>query len=111
MTEENCKIIEELLQEILAEYKKLSKRVDKVASLNTKIAKSLHLLPVTEKEERDIQLLQRKNLGLAAKVSSDLDAMAPDTSEAPASLFSPPEYTNREVFEDVLADDFLGGSV
>ena len=36
---------------------KLTKSVAKLLTLNTKIAKTLHLLPVTEKEERDMLLI------------------------------------------------------
>lgn len=57
------------------EIELLSKKVDKTLNLVTKIAKTLHLIPVTEKEEREIQILQRKNLAQAAKINSELNAM------------------------------------
>lgn len=93
------------LMEILA---KLDKKVDKMSTLVTKIAKTLHLIPVTEKEERDIQLTQRKNLQIAAKVNDDLNAMSPDKPEDNTSIFSIYDQA-QNLFGDVIADDFLGG--
>lgn len=87
---------------------KLDKKLDRLTTLVTKIAKTLHLIPVTEKEEREIQLLQRKNLGLAAKVSEELDEMSPkDPSAADSSIFT--IYANMDgstLYDDVLGDDF-----
>lgn len=87
---------------------KLDKKLDKLTTLVTKIAKTLHLIPVTEKEEREIQLLQRKNLGLAAKISEELDAMSPkDTASEDSSIFSIYANVNDEaLYDDVLGDDF-----
>ena len=87
----------------------LTKKVDKMVSLNTKIAKSLHLLPVTEKEERELQLLQRKNLQLAAKVNEDLAAMEPPSETM--SQLSVGNLSISGVFSDTLGDDFLSGIV
>lgn len=87
----------------------LTKKVDKMVSLNTKIAKSLHLLPVTEKEERELQIIQRKNLQLAAKVNEELAAM-----EAPSETMSQLSVGNLSisgVFSDTLGDDFLSDIV
>lgn len=100
------------IQELLELMKKLDKKVDKLTNIVTKIAKTLHLIPVTEKEERDIQLLQRKNLALAAKVSEDLDEMSPkDESHGDVSIQS--LYSNglEDIFGDVVADDYLTGGV
>lgn len=88
---------------------KLHKKVDKLNNLVTKIAKTLHLIPVTEKEERDIQILQRTNLQTAAKVNDDLNALEDRPDSSTRSIFSQPEYSAAELFNDVLADDFLGG--
>lgn len=99
------------MDEILALLTKLDKKVDKLTTLTTKIAKTLHLIPVTEKEEREIQLLQRKNLGIAAKVSGELDDMMPKSeNSAYSSLFAIYEDNSDSVFGDVLGDDFLGGA-
>jgi hypothetical protein len=88
---------------------KLHKKVDKLNNIVTKIAKTLHLIPVTEKEERDIQILQRTNLKIAAKVNDDLNAMENRPDNSVQSIFSQPEYSENDLFSAVLADDFLGG--
>lgn len=86
---------------------KLTKSVAKLLTLNTKIAKTLHLLPVTEKEEREMQILQRKNLEMAAKINDELNAMeSKDDLDEIAEAFS---ISSGNVFNDVIADDFLGG--
>lgn len=93
--------------EILQYLSKIDKKQDRILNLLTKIAKTLHLLPVTEKEERDIQLTQRKNLAQAAKVNDDLNKMENKPSESQQSLEL---YTTpQEVYGDILGDDFLGG--
>lgn len=93
--------------EILQYLSKIDKKQDRILNLLTKIAKTLHLLPVTEKEERDIQLTQRKNLTQAAKVNDDLNKMEnkPSESQQDLNLYATPQ----EVYGDVLGDDFLGG--
>lgn len=93
--------------EILQYLSKIDKKQDRILNLLTKIAKTLHLLPVTEKEERDIQLTQRKNLSQAAKVNDDLNKMEnkPSESQQDLKLYATPQ----EVYGDVLGDDFLGG--
>ena len=91
--------------EIVNAIAQLTKKVDKVLALNTKIAKALHLLPVTEKEERALQILQRNNMQLAAKVNDDLSAMEP-----PQEDFSQLSIGNLDVagvYSDVLGADYL----
>jgi len=91
--------------ELITLLSKLDKKVDKLLTLNTKIAKCLHLIPVTEKEEREIQALQRKNLQIAAKVNEDLSNMANEPEP-----FAQLTFGNLQVdalFADVLAEDFL----
>lgn len=86
---------------------RLSKKVDKMLALETKIAKALHLLPVTEREERDMQATMRGNASQALAVSADMDAKQgkPDP-EAPSDPFS--GYKTAEaLFGDVLADDLM----
>lgn len=95
------------IDEINDKIDKLTKSVAKLLTINTKIAKTLHLLPVTEKEERDMQILQRKNLAMAAKINDELNAMqGEDDLDEVAEAFS---ISSDNVFNDVLADDFLGG--
>lgn len=98
-------------EELLELVTKLDKKVDKLTNIVTKIGKALHVLPVSEKEERDLQLLQRKNLEAAAKVAADLDAMSPKpTPELPEMLSVFDDFEQTELFGDVLGDDYLGGT-
>lgn len=97
--------LSEILTQNVEVLTQLTKKIDKLVTLNTKIAKSLHLIPVTEKEEREIQLLQRSNLKLAAKVNEDLAALEP-----PAETFSQLTMGTLEiagVFSDVLGSDYF----
>lgn len=102
---ENNTELKVLLEQFSSNLEKLSKKVDKMLTLNVKIAKSVHLIPVTEKEEREIQLLQRSNLQLAAKVNDDLNAMSPN--ENSLDQLSIGTIQIADVFSDALADDFL----
>ena len=87
---------------------KIDKKLDKILNMQTKIAKALHLIPVTEKEERALQIQQRKNLELSAKVNSDLNDMQGKEDNTPPTLDN--MFTSREdVYNDVLGDDILGG--
>ena len=97
---------EELLTQI-------DKKLDKILALNTKIAKTLHLIPVTEKEERAIQIAQRKHAAMVEKVNADLDAMEnkEDTSFSPPTLESMQDYADQIQFSDILGSDFLGGTL
>lgn len=74
------------------------------------MGKALHLIPVTEKEERAIQLLQRANLATAAKVANEIADMSPKKeSDIPEMLTVFDSFENNELFGDVLGDDYLGG--
>ena len=90
---------------ILELLSKIDKKQDRLMNLVTKIAKTLHLIPVTEKEERDIQILQRKNMAQAVKINDELDNMENKSDET--SVLFP---TKEEIFGDILGDDFLGGN-
>ena len=91
---------------------KIDKKLDKLLNLNTKIAKFLHLVPVSEKEERELQLLQRKNLTQAAKVTEQLDEMENKDAENNHSLVSIlsviENAPDSEVYDDVIGSDYLG---
>ena len=90
---------------------KIDKKMDKILNLQTKIAKVLHLLPVTEKEEKELQLLQRKNLATAAKVNDDLDAMENkgEPSHDLSNVFAALENaTTIEIYDDVIGSDIFG---
>ena len=60
---------------------KIDKKLDKTLNLLTKVAKTLHLLPVTEAEERKIQITQRSNLATAAKINDELNVMQNKSSD------------------------------
>lgn len=93
------------VKEISDKLDKLTKTVNKLLNINTKIAKALHLLPVSEKEERALQILQRTNLQVAAKVNDDLNAIENKDSED--SYYEDVFGVSSNLFDDVLGDDFL----
>lgn len=96
--------------EILDKLTKIDKKLDKISNIVTKMGKALHLIPVTEKEERAIQLLQRANLATAAKVANEIADMSPKKdSDIPEMLTVFDNFENNELFGDVLGDDYLGG--
>lgn len=97
-------------QEYLDQIKLLNKKVDKLTNIVTKMGKALHLIPVSEKEEREIQLLQRTSLANAAKVSEELAAMSPKQEpDSPRMLTVFDNFEHAELFGDVLGDDYLLG--
>jgi hypothetical protein len=97
--------------ELLDIITKLNKKVDKLTNIVTKMGKALHLIPVTEKEERELQLLQRTNMAQTAKIAKELAEMSPkEPSNTPEMLTIFDKYNTTELFSDVLGDDFLGGS-
>lgn len=102
--------IREILEQIDSRLSKIERKIDRNTNLLTKIAKVLHLIPVTEKEEREFQITQRTNLQIAAKVNDDLDQMSDSQPEEKFSPFSQYNFTTQDIFGDVLADDYLGGS-
>ena len=93
------------------ELSKIHKKLDKILNLQTKIAKTLHLIPVTEKEEKAIQILQRKNMDLANKVYEALDDMQNIEKEKPINNFTDLFTDAKDVYSDVIGDDFLGGDL
>lgn len=101
-------------QEILDYLDKTNKKIDRLTTMVTKIAKTLHLIPVTEKEEKALQITQRTNLAIAAKVSAELDEMSPKDEHADdkfvnglyASAYS---SSPVDIYGDVIADDLIGG--
>ena len=79
------------------------KKQDKILAQQTKILKALHLLPVTEKEERAMQIQQRESAGMALKVAQDLADMA---GEKPAASNSLAEIIAAEdAYEGIIGDD------
>lgn len=88
--------LEKLLTEIV-------KKQDKILSQQTKIMKALHLLPVTEKEERALQIQQRESAGIALKVAQDLADMAGEKPAAPNSLTALLEA--EDAYAGIIGDD------
>lgn len=90
---------------------KVDKKVDKLLNLMTKIAKSLHLVPVTEKEERAMQIQQRTNLAQAAKINNELDALENKTDSDNSNLGSLIDMIEKasdsEILSDVIGEDYL----
>jgi len=87
----------------------IEKKQDKILNLLTKVAKTLHLVPVTEKEEKAIQLLQRNNLNKAAKVNAELNDME-NKNEDDTLVLGIDSILNEsmsEVYEDVIGTDFI----
>lgn len=96
-------------EEILQYLSKLDKKVDKCLKLITTIAKTLHIVPVSEKEEREIQILQRKNAAVMQKIEEEIANLeqpkAIDTSTLNfGELFSASE---ADIYEDVIGNDFI----
>lgn len=89
----------------------IDKKLTKILNLQTKIAKALHLVPVTAKEEKDLQILQRKNAQLTAQVYDEIEKLTEtDKSDKPdieeLNLFAPSDFIG-DVFGDVISSDFL----
>ena len=86
----------------------LSKKVDKLLNLTTKIAKTLHLVPVTEKEERAIQVMRERNAQQAYKVDEERADMKNESED----VFAPTmdvfqQLSISDIYSDVLADDVI----
>ena len=96
--------------ELRAFLTKIDKKLDKTLNLMTKIAKTLHLLPVTEREERALRLLQRDNMAVAAKIDEELDGMSPkrpDSSSQLSIMDDVGSLSEAQVYEGVIGDDFI----
>lgn len=97
---------ERAFRELCSRMEQINKKLDKAINLQTKIAKVLHLIPVTEKEEREFQLRRRENAEIVSKVASQLMEMEPKKDNDVAVLPSLQDIA-LDNFSDVLADDFL----
>lgn len=87
---------------------KIDKKLDKILNMQTKIAKALHLIPVTEKEERALQLQQRNNFAIQTKVSEDLDAM--ENKSENQNLFSIHNLIGDSLYDtysDIIGTDYI----
>ena len=87
---------------------KISKNQDKILNMLTKVMKFLHLIPITEKEEKAFQIQQRKNLATIAKVSSDLDEIENKNNNTnDNNLFGLIEEAGKsDPYEGLLGDEF-----
>mgnify|MGYP004643048659 CR=1 FL=1 len=90
---------------------KIDKKLDKVLNMQTKIAKALHLVPVSKKEERALQIAQNTNAKVALEVADELAAMsAVENPELHSALSFDDLYTiDADIYSGVIGDDILGG--
>lgn len=68
------------------------------------VLKVLHLLPVTEEEERQIQIRQRESMKQSDKILEELDKM----ENIKQDIKEEPFATKDEIFSDILGNDFRG---
>jgi ribosome-binding ATPase YchF (GTP1/OBG family) len=95
-------------EEILQKLSNLDKKLDKILKLTTTIAKTLHIVPVSEKEEREIQLLQRKNAKVMQTIQDEIASLE-EIPEKPSHSLNFAELFNAsasEIYEDILGNDF-----
>jgi hypothetical protein len=85
------------MDEILKILKEQNEKLDLVL-------KVLHLIPISEEEEKQIQIKQRQTLRQSEKVLEDLDKM----ENIKQDIKEEPFATKQEIFSDILGDDFRG---
>lgn len=85
---------------------KICKKQDKILHMLTVVLKAMHLLPINEKEEKAIQLAQRKNATVIAKVNDELNALS-KTEPLPDSLGLHNLDVDKDVYNGILGDDIL----
>lgn len=95
---ENHEISTETVEKMFKCMKNLEKKLDLAL-------KALNLVKVSPEEARKIQLQQRENMTVQAKVNAELDAMENKDAEVPDLVFNTPQ----DIYADVLGDDILGG--
>ena len=89
---------------------KVDKKLDKVLKLMTTLAKTLHVVPVSEKEEREIQLLQRKSAATMQKVQEEIAELESPTKTQDdntlnfSTIF---DATESDIYSDVIGDDYI----
>lgn len=104
MEQDNTELLTKIVknqEEILKNQVKLTKKIDLAL-------KALNLVKVSEEEMKKIQIQQRENLNMAAKVSAQLDDIENKDANADKSI-DEIFRTPQEVYGDVLGDDILGG--
>ena len=93
----------------LEEYlTKIDKKLDKILKMTTTIAKTLHIVPVSEKEEREIQLLQRKNVATIQKVQDEIANLEqqPEDTHNILSFADIVNADSHDIYADILGDDY-----
>ena len=90
---------------------KIDKKLDKILNMQTKIAKALHLVPVSRKEERALQIAQATNAKVALEVADELAAMsAVENTGLHNALSLDDLYTvDADIYSGVVGNDILGG--
>ena len=88
----------ELVEKMFKCMKALEKKLDLAL-------KALNLVKVTPEEAKKIQLQQRENMTVQAKVNAELDDMENKDTDKPELVFNTPQ----DIYSDVLGDDILGG--
>jgi len=98
-------------EEILQYLSKMDKKLDKILKLTTTIAKTLHIVPVNEKEEREIQVLQLKNAGIIKKVQDELAELTEtkDDSNDTLSIMDLFNASEADVYGDIIGEDYIQG--
>lgn len=95
---ENHDVSIETIEKMFKCMKVLEKKLDLTL-------KALNLVKVTPEEAKKIQLQQRENMAVQAKVNAELDAMENKDKDEPELVFNTPQ----DIYGDVLGDDILGG--
>ena len=95
---ENHDVSTELVEKMFKCMKALEKKLDLAL-------KALNLVKVTPEESKKIQLQQRENMTVQAKVNAELDDMENKDTDKPELVFNTPQ----DIYADVLGDDILGG--
>lgn len=95
--------LENVLATIVKNQGDIAKKQDRILAQQTRILKALHLLPVTEKEERAMQIRQRESAGIALKVAQDLAEMSGEKPAAPNSLAG--ILDAEDAYAGIIGDD------
>lgn len=86
------------------ELLKLTRRNDR---LLTQIAKALHLIPVTEEEEREIQLTRRANESQAEAINTQFNQMENKNDHYDDNMLGNLFSGINDTYGDVIAEDYL----
>lgn len=90
-------------EELVKEVQELKKIVNAQNRILTKIAKSMYLVPMSDKEAEKFELERRANVEQSIKVHHTVDDRMP-TENNYASIFGDIS-SDMDVFADVIADD------